>query len=45
MGKFCDYLARSLDFWPAATEFERGFRSAMLLAALVFLLLVIVGWC
>jgi len=43
MEKFYNFLARFFDFWPAATEYEKGFRNAMLLSAMVFLLLVIIG--
>ena len=43
MEKVYNYLSRFLDFWPCASEFEKGFRSAMMLAALVFLLLIVLA--
>lgn len=43
MGRFYDFVNNVLNLWPHANEFERGFRSAMLLAALIFLLLIVVG--
>ena len=42
MGKFYNFVNNVLNLWPQVSDFERGFRSAMLLAALIFLLLIVV---
>ena len=43
MGKIYNFVNNVLKLWPDASDFERGFRSAMLLAALIFLLLIVIG--
>ena len=43
MQKLMGYLSGVWDFCPGATEFERGFQAALILAALIFLLLIVLG--
>ena len=43
MQKVMDYLSELGNFCSAAGEFERGFQTALILAALVFLLLIVLG--
>ena len=43
MEKIYNFVNKFFNFWPMASDFEKGFRCAMVLAALIFLLLILLG--
>ena len=43
MEKIYNFINSFFNFWPMASDFEKGFRCAMVLAALIFLLLFLLG--